>query len=598
MIFKDLIIDNFAGGGGASHGIFMATQRHVDAAINHCEHAIKMHEMNHLDTVHYCESVWDVDPVKVTNGEEVGLAWFSPDCTHHSIARAGKPVDKNIRGLAWIVLRWGMAVAPKCIMVENVREFRGWGPLIEMNGILRPCPARKGETYQGFVNALTTGLKPNHPAWGECIRALNIEFNLIMKLKLYKGLGYTFDQKELVASDYGAPTKRKRLFMVARRDGNPIVWPKPTHGNPKSNEVKSGALQPWRTAAECIDWSIPCKSIFKRPRFLADKTLQRIAKGFMKFVVNNPEPYIISLDKFHQTTPFITEHANASSQRNMNVDEPIRTICSQVKGGHFGLVAPIVVRQFGRSIGHAVTQPHATFTAGGSGKSQLVIANIVSHYGGYYAGAGTSPNSPLPTITARDHTSIVTSHLVKFRGTNIGQRTDSPCPVITAGGNHIGEVRGYIMKYYGPNVGHSITDPLHTVTTKDRFAKIVSGLVPKPLTEEQRYNAWWCMRFLEVYSNEFDEPLIPEPRPPFFELNGAVLVDLGMRMFQPRELFTASGFPPDYVIDVDKHGNNISKQQQVARCGNAVPPQFAEALVRANLPQFCSSKYEDWRYAS
>jgi DNA (cytosine-5)-methyltransferase 1 len=600
MIFKDLIVDNFAGGGGASHGIYLATGRNVDIAINHDLDAIKMHEINHPDTIHYCESVWDIDPVKATNGEQVGLAWFSPDCTHFSIARGDKPVSKNIRGLAWVAVRWGMSVFPTCIMLENVREFKSWGPLVEKDGKSKPCQKRKGQTFEGFVKALTTGLKPNHPAWKECIKALDIEFDLTKKLKIYKGLGYIFESKELIASDYGTPTTRKRLFMVARRDGQPIVWPKPTHGNPKSADVKAGRLLPWRTAAECIDWSIPCKSIFGRPKMLAENTLKRIAKGFMRFVVNNPEPYIVPMaacvDSSLDATPFITEHANASSQRNMPITEPIRTICSQVKGGHFGLVAPIVARQFGKSIGHAVDEPMATVTAGGGGKSQLVYGNLVSHYGGYYSGAGTTPDSPLPTITARDHNSIVTSHLVKLRGSNIGQRTNEPCHTITAGGNHLGEIRASIMKYYGPNLGLQCDEPLHTITTKDRFAAIAGKVKPQPLSEDQRYNAWCCARFLEEYSGDFETPIIPGPRPSYFILDGYVLVDILMRMFQPRELFIASGFPSDYVIDIDRHGKKISKQKQVARCGNAVPPQFAEALVRANLPQF-SSMQTNWKEA-
>lgn len=353
-------------------------------------------------------------------------------------------------------------------MLENVEEFKTWGPIVDG----KPCPERKGKTFQSFVRAL-------------------------------ERQGYKVEFKELRACDYGAPTIRKRLFMVARRDGLPIVWPTPTHGKPDSPEVKSGKLEPWRTASECIDWSIPCPSIFERKKPLAENTLKRIAKGIQKFVIESDKPFIVS-----EVTPFITEHANASSQRNMAFNEPLRTQCAGVKGGHFALVS----------------------------------AFLAKHYTGV---VGAPMDTPTPTVTTVDHNALVTSHLIKMRGTNIGHGADEPAHTITAGGLHLGEVRAFLLKYYGTNIGHPADQPLQTITTKERF-----GLVTIRGVDYQ-------------------------------------IVDIGMRMLQPRELFKAQGFADDYIIDVDPSGKPISKNKQVARCGNAVPPPFAKALVEANLPELC-----------
>lgn len=544
QLFREIIVDNFAGGGGASTGIELATGRSVDIAINHDPDAIAMHKTNHPSTEHYCESVWDISPREAVKGRPVALCWLSPDCKHFSKAKGGKPVEKKIRGLAWVAVRWAATVKPRVIMLENVEEFQTWGPLTP-DGM--PCPNRKGKTFQAFVNALNRQ-------------------------------GYKVDWKELRACDYGAPTIRKRLFLIARRDGKPIVWPTPTHGDPKSPEVKSGKLKPWRTAAECIDWSIPCPSIFERKRPLAENTMKRIAKGLKKFVFDSGNPFIIGCGgpKYgakplpiesplntvcmtpHSTlikpvlAPFITEHANASSQRNMPAEAPLRTQCAQVKGGHFALVAPIIARQFGNSVGSELDAPIGTVTAGGGGKSQLVAAFLAKHYGGNYKGAGASPEVPLPTVTTTDHNALVTSHMIKLRGSNTGHRADEPMHTVTAGGLHLGEVRAFLLKYYGTNIGLPMNEPVHTVTTKERF-----GIVT---VQGEQYQ----------------------------------IVDIGMRMLQPHELFAAQGFPDDYIIDVDHDGNKYSKSKQVARCGNSVPPPFAEHLVRSNLPEMCSGgRYYD-----
>ncbi|MFP2768091.1 DNA cytosine methyltransferase [Oceanisphaera sp. KMM 10153] len=506
MLFREIIVDNFAGGGGASTGIELATGRSVDAAINHDLAAINMHSMNHPDTKHYCESVWDVDPVEVAAGRPIGLAWFSPDCKHFSKAKGGAPVNKEIRGLAWVTLRWALKVRPRVMMLENVEEFQTWGPLVrDLKGELKPCPDRRGDTFRAFVAILTTGLSPREPGFLEACRFLGVEYDLQAKLKMFKGLGYQVEWKELRASDYGTPTIRKRLFMVMRCDGQPIKWPKPTHGDPNSKEVKRGKLKPWLTAADCIDWSIPCPSIFERKRPLAEKTLKRIGRGLKKFVIEAERPFIV--DKW---------------------------------------LAPIIARQFGNSTGHSMDVPMGTVTAGGGGKSQLVAAFLAKHYGGNYTGPGASLEAPAPTVTTVDHNALVTSHLVKLRGTcQHGQPVTEPMPTVTAGGLHVGEVRAFLLKYYGTNIGQPVDDPLQTITTKHRF-----GLVT---IQGQDYQ----------------------------------IVDIGMRMLEPHELFAAQGFPTDYIIDVDPDGKRVTKEKQIARCGNSVCPPLAEALVRVNLPEMC-----------
>lgn len=543
-LFDEIVVDNFAGGGGASTGIEMALGRSPEIAINHDPDAIAMHTVNHPSTEHYCESVWDIVPRDVVAGRPVGLVWLSPDCKHFSKAKGSTPVSKKIRGLAWVALRWAAQVRPRVIMLENVEEFQTWGPLlIDSEGNARPDPAKKGRTFNSFINAL-------------------------------RRQGYKVEWRELRACDYGTPTIRKRLFLIARRDGAAIVWPKPTHGAPNSAEVKAGKLQPWHTAADIIDWSIPCPSIFERKRPLAENTMRRIAKGLERFVINAAEPFIVKcnhtstrtaydcfrgqginepLQTITQTpgfavvqptfAPFITEHANASHQRNMPADEPLRTICAQVKGGHFALVSPVIARQFGRSVGQSIEEPLGTVMAKAD-KSQLVTAFLAKHYTGV---VGAELTKPLPTVTTVDHNALVTSHLVKLRGTcQHGQPVTDPMPTVTAGGLHVGEVRAFLLKYYGNDSTIPCSEPLHTVTTRDRF-----GLVT-------------------VRGEDYQ------------------IVDIGMRMLEPHELFAAQGFPADYVIANDATGKKFTKTAQVARCGNAVCPPLAAALVRANLPEMCA----------
>lgn len=558
--FGGLVIDNFAGGGGASTGIEMALGRPVDIAINHDPEAIAMHEINHPHTKHYCESVWEVDPREITGGRPVDLAWFSPDCKHFSKAKGGKPVKKEIRGLAWVAIRYAATVRPRVIMLENVEEFVTWGPLAEG----RPCPKNKGRTFNSFVNAL-------------------------------RRHGYQVEWRELRANQFGAATIRKRLFLIARCDGMPIVWPKPTHMPAGSTEVKAKQAKPQRLAADIIDWSLPCPSIFTRKRPLAENTLRRIARGIQRYVIQNAKPFLVPdgagylVDAGHgegsgaskrrsygtrsaqqplntitasaapsavvtakfapALAPFITEHANASAQRNMPADVPLRTICAQVKGGHFAVVAPVITKFRTNDRGTSVEVPLPTVTAnsyikkpGGAAPIGLVAAFLAKHYGGNYKGPGSAMTDPAPTVTTRDHNALVTSHMVKLRGTSRdGQPVTEPLHTVTASGNHLGEVRAFLIKYYENGTGQTLSEPLHTITTKDHL-----GLV---MIKGEPYE----------------------------------IVDIGMRMLEPHELYAAQGFPTDYIHNRTLTNPKLPKDAQVRMCGNSVCPPVAAALVRANL---------------
>lgn len=613
---SEIIVDNFAGGGGASTGIELAIGRSVDIAINHDPNAVAMHTTNHPDTLHYCESVYEVRPKVATAGRPVALAWFSPDCRHFSKAKGAKPVEKAIRGLAWVVLRWGLDVKPRVMKLENVEEFKTWGPLLA--GEMRPDPARAGETFEAFIGMLTTGISADHPALAECCEFLNISLDSEDAARLVKGLGYTVEYRELRACDYGAPTIRKRFFMVMRCDGKPIVWPEATHGDPKSPAVQAGKLTPWRTAAECIDWSIPTPSIFDRKKPLAVNTLKRIARGIQRFVVDSDNPFIVKCN--HTTTrgkydcfrgqglyspiqtitkthgyalavptlaPFMAGNVGSQYQAKPRpLNKPVHTILKQSRAC---VVAPVIARQFGASIGHRADEPSATITAGGGGKSQFVTATLIQmgygervgqsprvlnlgkplgtvtaggnkfavttaflakHCGGNYTGPGVALDKPAHSVTTVDHHALVTSHLVKLRGTcRDGQTTDEPMPTITAGGQHVGEVKT-------------------TLAVEDY--------------DEER--AQQVLAFLQEYIGEDCTGMV--------NIGGVTyrIVDIGMRMLQPHELYRAQGFPEWYIIDQDYRGVKYAKDKQVARCGNAVPPPFAEALVRANLPEMCLKK--------
>lgn len=557
-----LFVDNFAGGGGASTGIELAIGRNVDIAINHDPDAIAMHRANHPNTKHYCEDVWEVDPVEACNGKPVTLAWFSPDCKHFSRAKGGKPADKNIRGLAWVAVKWAYLVRPSVIMLENVPEIQTWGPLGKDN---RPIKERAGETFDGFIKALSTGISTDHPAFQEMCEALSISWESEMAMALVKGLGYDIQFRTLRSCDYGAPTTRQRFYMIARCDGRKIVWPKPTHGQKNSADVKSGKKKPYHTAAECIDWSIPAQSIFERDRPLAENTLRRIARGIRRFVIDNPEPFIVTVnhggDNFRgqsineplQTVTakhgygIVTPTIMCNNENNVGarVDSPLPTVTT---GNRNFLVAPTLIQYHSETSkeevrGQEVDQPIMTIDT--APRYALSCAHIMKNYGGGYTGAGSKVDAPLDTVTATDHNSLVTAHIMTMRNHMDGQPVDEPLGTITAGTTHHLEVQAFLLKYYGNGTANSVNEPLDTVTARDRFALVT------------------------IHGEEY------------------IITDIRMRMLQPRELFNAQGFPEDYIIDHDADGKVYPKVKQVARCGNAVTPPVPAALVRANLPECC-----------
>ena len=586
-MLDEIIVDNFAGGGGASTGIELATGRPVTIAINHDPDAILMHKTNHPYTEHYQASVWDVDPCAVCRGRPVGLAWFSPDCKHFSKAKGGKPVDRNIRGLAWIVLRWAGTVRPRVIILENVEEFQTWGPVRRS----RPVKSKAGQTFHKWLSQL-------------------------------EALGYAVEWRELVAADYGAPTTRKRFFLIARCDGRPIVWPEPTHAPADSQEVMEGKKKPWRSAAEIIDWSLPCPSIFDTREAIREKyglsaqrplrpnTMRRVIRGVDKFVINTPEPFLVvvnhaggfrgqkTADPLQTVTAKhgygvakpvmapLTMHNNENAT-GTGITEPVNTITSSGAGGHqmvitpamiqyhteqseqvrgqgvadplmtidasnrYGLAAASLVKYYGSDQhGQNAGDPLHTVTA--KDREGVLAANLAKFYGGAYTGDGSKMSDPLHTVTAVDHNAMTATHLVKMKGTNLGGPMSEPVQTITAGGGHFGVVTTVVAKAEpGADLKHwpEIRDLLNT----------------------------YCGYHLGP------EDVI------LFEIGGAVyfMADIGLRMLVPRELYRANGFPDDYKIARDYTGRVYPKTKQVARCGNAVPPPFATALVRANLPEWC-----------
>lgn len=564
-LFDELIVDNFAGAGGASIGIEWATGRQVDIAVNHDKAAIRMHEANHPLTKHLCEDVFHVNPVEVCDGRPVGLAWFSPDCKHFSKAKGGKPVDKKIRGLAWVAIRWAATVKPRIIILENVEEFITWGPLDE-NG--EPIKKEKGKFFKAFVNKL-------------------------------RKLGYQVEWKELIAYEFGVPTSRKRFFLIARCDGQAIVWPELTHGKPNSEGVKSGRLKPWRTAAEIIDWSIPCQSIFERKKPLAEATLRRIARGIQKFVIDAKEPFIVTCN--HGGEGF----------RGQGIDEPFKTVTSS-RDAHGVVVPTLIQTSYGERPGqeprvpgldkplgtivaqgvkHAVVEaelepanhnqawlnkksrefakknglqvaklmhyrdlpggeirnpdlkaPLSTITAGGV-MHALEVVSLMKNFGGNYEGAGIDVREPVHTVTSVDHHSLLAVSLDRQFGNSEGAAVDQPVPTITAGGDgktaivtsHIAEVRAFLDIYNGNNSqGQELSEPINTVTVVERFSVVTINSVDY------------------------------------------VIVDIGMRMLKPHELAAAQGFPEGYL----KPG--FTQTEQVRMVGNSVCPGLAEAIVRAN----------------
>lgn len=482
-----LIIDSFAGGGGASTGIEMALGRSPDVAINHSAKALALHAANHPETLHLDSNIWDVEPLTVTKGRHVGLLWASPDCKHFSKAKGGAPRDRNIRDLAWVVVKWVEDAKPDVVCMENVEEFVTWGPLGNDG---QPIKELAGVTFD---------------LW----------------LKRLRKAGYKVQWRELRACDFGAPTIRKRWFLVARRDGRPIVWPKPTHGDPKSAEVRKGKLLPWVGAHTCIDWSLPCPSILdtgaeimakhglRAVRPLAKNTLARVARGMGRYVIEAERPFLVSL--------------KGTDRRDSPVDAPHPTVLAG--GGHSALVVPSIVA------------PVLTYAQQGGGNRPAT--------------------DPHHTICA-----------------------------IAASGSHQTPVAAFFAKYYGTGDGARTDDPMHTVTVKDRMAHMQAQLAAPPFAPEHHARARQVAKFLREHGAWDGGEFVT------LEIGGAsyIVIDIGMRMLTPRELFRAQGFPEDYVIegvwnqdeDGEWHWQAFAKDVQVSCCGNSVCPPLAAALVRAN----------------
>jgi len=489
---QEIVVDLFAGGGGASQGIRMALGKDPDVAVNHDPIAIAMHQANHPGTWHIRQDIWQVPPKWATKGRPVALLWASPDCTHHSKAKGGPPIrDVKIRDLAWVVEKWAREANPRVIILENVEEFRSWGPLDKDGKIIR---SQKGTTFTAFVRSL-------------------------------RRLGYQVQYRELLACDFGAPTARCRLFLIARRDGGDIVWPKPTHG--------PGRDHPHRAASEIIDWSLPCPSIFERGKPLVDATCRRIANGIMRYVVSTGSPFILSVD-----------HQGSGDGCSRKHDEPLTTITT--KNRH-ALVAAFLAKHYTGATGSALPSPLPTITA--VDHNALVSCHLFRQFG---KSIGQRADKPVPTIVAggAGKTGLITSHLVKFKGTSRdGQSLHEPLHTVQAHGVHYAEVRAFLLKYYGSNASpgkngsQSLHDPLHTITSVDRFGVVTVRIGGEPYA----------------------------------------IVDIGMRMLTPSELFRAQGFSSSYVIDIEVNGKPITKRDQVRMVGNSVSPPNAEALIVANL---------------
>lgn len=503
----ELVVDNFAGGGGASTGIEQGLGRDVDIAINHDGEALTMHAANHPNTAHYKEDVFDINTGFVTGQRRIGLAWFSPDCKHHSKAKGGKPREQKIRGLAWVAIKWGAYQRPRCMALENVSELQSWGPLDDHG---KPIKSEEGRTFRAFIDALTKGVPRDHPDLAEIVDALGDDFPVE---RLYEGLGYNVEYRELRACDYGTPTIRKRLYLFARCDGLPIRWPAPTHGNPKAKGFKESGLLPWRTAAECIDWTIDAPSIFARKRPLVDATCRRVAKGIMRYVVETNEPFIVNLthqggdrvesgtepfktitganrgEKALVTTsaaPFLTEHANSSTQRVFPADEPTRTQLAQVKGGHFSLVVPTLIQTgYGERPGQAPRVPgleKPLGTAVNGEKHAIVTASIVKHFTG---AVGSDMTAPVPTVTAVDHNGVVSATLIHYHADKRPEdvrASDMREPVKTqTTENRHGLVTAHMTKFNTGSTGYSLDEPTHAVMAGGEQARpgtaITQGIV-------------------------------------------------------------------------------------------------------------------------
>ena len=511
---EGLIVDNFAGGGGASEGLEGAFGRPADIAVNHSAAAIAMHRANHPTTKHYQEDVLAVDPREACGTRPVAAAWFSPDCTHFSRAKGGQPRSKEVRCLADVVIRWAETVRPRVVFLENVEEFQTWGPLSDEG---HPIKGREGEDFR---------------AW---------------RAKLV-ALGYVVDHRVIVAADHGTPTTRKRFFLVARCDGAPIVWPEATHGK--------GRAHAWRPAADVIDWTLPCPSIFERRKPLKEATLRRIAAGLRRYVMETSSPFIVPL----------THHGE---RRTHPLHEPLPTITAANRG-ELAVVAPFVSTQFGQSVGRGVEAPLPTITGGGMGHQALVAPTLIQT--GYGEREGQAP-----------------------RALDLHR----PLGTVVAGGQKHALVAAFLAKHYGGVVGHGVERPIGAVTARDHHSLVTAqlSLNLEARAEELRSDHTEEVRaFLVAYygsEREGQSPQLPLRTVPTHDRFGLVMVrgvayrivDIGMRMLSPRELFNAQGFRPDYIIDPELGGRRLTKTEQIECAGNSVCPKVARAIVHANVYQ-------------
>lgn len=624
---EEIIVDLFAGGGGASTGIEVATGRVVTAAINHDEAAVLMHKTNHPFTQHFRSDIWEVDPLEVCGGRPVGLLWASPDCKHFSKAKGRALRDRKIRALAWVVLRWAAEVRPRVIMLENVEEFTTWGPVRKG----KPVKKKAGVTFQKWKWQLM-------------------------------GLGYSIEHRELVAADYGAPTSRKRFVLCARCDGQPIVWPERTHAPANSPEVLSGKYKPWRSAAEIIDFSLPCPSIFeskaeikakyglKAQRPLADNTMRRIICGTDKYTIKEDKPFIVpigygerkgqaprahSIDaplpttvgsgKHYLAMPVMTPHTvtNTTNSIGSPADQPVHTItsagnqilvapeltafgvecnhsgaghtadlrdpCKTITAKHTGGICTANLMQYHSDTGgnarvYDLRDPLATVDA--ANRHGLCTAQLTEFYGN---GRPLEVESPLRTVTAKDREALTICHMDKyFSGgyTGVGSDPHDPLSTVTAI-DHNALAAVHVAQFKGKDKGQAADRPLLTVTSVQAFAEVKTRIVRYDPNSDLGH--WPEIRALLNkycgYSLEDDEVLLKNIDGIWYFIS-----DIGLRMLTPRELYNAMGFPPDYIIDKDYLGREYKKDQQVARCGNAVCPPMAEAMVRANLPEWCGGK--------
>ncbi len=544
-LLEEIITDNFAGGGGASTGIEIATGKIVQIAINHDPDAIAMHEANHPYTTHLQASVWDVDPVEVCQGRPVGLAWFSPDCKHFSKAKGSALVDRKIRGLAWIVLRWAGTVRPRVIMLENVEEFVTWGPV--RHG--RPVKSKVGQTFRKWKSQL-------------------------------KNLGYVVEHRELVAADYGAPTTRKRFVLIARCDGKPIVWPERTHAPRDSEEVKRKKCKPWRSAAEIIDWSLPCYSIFESKqeikkkygvtavRPLAENTLKRVIRGVDKFTIKSGRPFLVECN--HSGDGHISD-----------IHDPVNTVTARYTGGiaSANLIQYHTEQQRENARVSGLDKPIQTVDA--SNRYGLATAQLVEYYGN---GRPLDIEEPMHTATSHDREALVSAHIQKYFGGIVGTDARNPLPTVTTA-DHNAMCAAHIAEFKGSDIGQTAAKPLRTITTSaGEFAAVKTKIVKYEPGADLGY--WPKIRELLNkhcgYDLKEDEVLLLRIRHSWY-----FIADIGLRMLCPRELYNAMGFPSDYIIDTDANGKPYGKTKQVARCGNAVCPPMASAVVRANMPEWC-----------